>query len=501
MDRFILGEEEKERILTLHESATKRHYLSEQSDKVYDNHDKSYDYKVSNDKWFASKKGLNKWFSIEKYSNSTSKLDKKYPSARKSNSNTAPKKNTTDVKDKLVKSPFSNKKQGLDYRKWLNDNFPNTASKYAVDPPSKLGEKFKNTKAFYSNNNIVSSLNFSLKWSSGTNKGKEVSVWKYYQLKNPNWGKKTYKEKIEAGVYKIPNTIPNADRLNKELYYINARPKYNGKPFVMVDPRLNLVLAFDAKHKLVDYSQTVAGADKQKDVLFTRKMWCESSHKDNSFKNFKGYEQCIRTINGKVHTSIESYADEKVGYLENIYKYNMLSKLKARYAQKGIYGISNKYFQKGYQGEKGTPNSFGLEKDGISVGTAIHALVPIESRITADAELQKLLQKDLNSGTIPKEYIDMVEKDFLSSSKSKRFDKSSGCFNVDPKFIQDSKVQKVFNYPGVPVFIMGEQDTDYLVQVEPGKEGEFMLDLGGKDGKCTSPTGLSNTYGTQVGLA
>ena len=54
MDRFILGEEEKERILTLHESATKRHYLSEQ---VNTTHDRTYDYKKEGDKYFYRKKG------------------------------------------------------------------------------------------------------------------------------------------------------------------------------------------------------------------------------------------------------------------------------------------------------------------------------------------------------------------------------------------------------------------------------------------------------------
>ena len=472
--------------------------LKEQKEKIYNKHDSVYDYKVVNNSWYGKKKNGVKWFSLKKYPKSIKKLNDTYPNALGKQSS------VSNTPLKLTSKPislFKSEEEGNEFRGWMNKYYPDTSKKLQLDVTGK-----------YDNSYIKKALNGKVKRKDGS----IVTFGELYSIKHL---KKTdlslfdrfkkfigytpspTKEKIEAGAYKIPNEIPNADRLNKELYYINARPKYNGKPFVMVDPRLNLVLAFDAKHKLVDYSQTVAGADKQKDVLFTRKMWCESSHKDNSFTNFKGYEQCIRTINGKVHTSIESYADEKVGYLENIYEYPMLSKLKARYAQKGIYGISNKYFQKGYQGEKGTPNSFGLKKDGISVGTAIHALVPIESRITADAELQKLLQKDLNSGTIPKEYIDMVEKDFLSSSKVKKFDKSSGCFNVDPKFIQDSKVQKVFNYPGVPVFIMGEKDTDYLVQVEPGKEGEFMLDLGGKNGKCTSPNGLSNTYGTQVGLA
>jgi peptidoglycan hydrolase-like protein with peptidoglycan-binding domain len=481
MNRFILCEDEKERILNLHESATKRHYLSEQ---IVTNYDKTYDYKKEGEEYFYKLKNANDWTkasgkgldAIKTQVYNKPSVSSPKPSVPSSNPS-VPSSNPIG----LVESPFTTKKHGIEYREWLNTTLPNIAKKYVVSSPSKLSEKFKNTEAFYNNKNILNSLNQTVTWGSGDKKGQKISVWDWYRIKNPKWGDKSEEEKIESGDYKVPNTVEGADRINKELLYINKRPEYNDKPFLIVDPRLNLVLAFDNQHKLVDYSQSVAGADKQQDVLFTRKMWCEISHKDNSFKDFKGREQCIRTVDGKVYVSDESVAeaDEKVGYLNKIYDYPTLSKEHKRYAQKGIYGIGTKSYVPEFQGQEGIPNTFSLKKDGINVPTAIHALVPIPGRIAADDELKELLKKDLSLGTIPKEYIDMVEKDFLSTATEKKFDKSSGCFNVDPKFIQDSKVQMIFNYPGVPVFIMGEQDTDYLVQVEPGKEGEFMLDLGG----------------------
>ena len=59
---YFLDEEEKKRILNLHESATKRHYLGEQQTGakfIYTNpNDKAYDYKMENGKYyFKGKEG------------------------------------------------------------------------------------------------------------------------------------------------------------------------------------------------------------------------------------------------------------------------------------------------------------------------------------------------------------------------------------------------------------------------------------------------------------
>lgn len=473
------------------------------NEQIITDYDSVWDYKKEGDNYFAKKKTSDSWIKLT--GNSLEAVKTKVFNDSSSRQRTRTVTNTTNTKT-LTKSPFTTKKHGIEYREWLNTTFPNMAKKHAVDSPSKLTEKFKNTETFYSNKNILNSLNQILTWSSGNKKGQKISVWEYYKIKNPDWDKKTYKEKIETGYFSIPNTIPNASRINKELYFINARRQFKFKPFFIVDPRLNLVLAFDKKHKLVDYSQSVASADKQQDVLFTRKNWCELSSKtknpekygygERTYEKIYGFDTCVRTHNGKKYVESKKLAKFSKFLQGKVYAYDVLSAENKRYAQKGIYGIGSKFYQSGYEGQEGIPNAFSLKKDGVDVGTAIHALVPIGNRLVADKELKGLLQKDLKSGTIPQEYINMVEKDFLSP-KSK-YDLSSGCFNVDPKFIQNPKVQKIAKYRGVPVFIMGEQDTDYLVQVEPGKEGEFMLDLGGKEGKCVSPSSLVNQYGFQV---
>ena len=507
-NHFLISEAEKKRILNLHNSYKHNHGTSLISEQVVTDYDSVWDYKKEGDNYFAKKKTSDSWIKLSGNALNSVK-SKVFGDSSSQSTRTVTNKdvssNTTTTTSTLTKSPFTTKKHGIEYREWLNTTFPNTAKKYDVDSPSKLSEKFKNTEAFYNNKYILNSLNQMVTWGSGAKKGQKISVWEYYQFKNRDWDKKTYKEKIETGDFSIPDSIPNADRLNKELYFINARPQYNDKPFFIVDPRLNLVLAFDKQHKLVDYSQSIAGTDKQQDVLFTRKDWCELSSKtknpnapgERTYEKINGVDTCVRTHNGKRYVDSEkTAASDETLYQGETYALDVLSAENKRYAQKGIYGIGSKFYNPHYTGQEGIPNTFALKKDGVKVGVAMHGLLPAGNRLVADKELKGLLQKDLNSGNIPQEYIDMVEKDFLSP-KSK-YDLTYGCFNVDPEFIQNPKVQEISNYPGVPIFIMGEQDTDYLVQVEPGKEGEFMLDLAGKEGKCVSPSSLEGQYGFQV---
>jgi hypothetical protein len=55
---FIINEDEKDRILNLHESATKRQYLSEQ---VVSNYDSKYDYKKEGNNYYYKVKGEDNW--------------------------------------------------------------------------------------------------------------------------------------------------------------------------------------------------------------------------------------------------------------------------------------------------------------------------------------------------------------------------------------------------------------------------------------------------------
>jgi hypothetical protein len=99
---YFLNEEEKNRILNLHESATKRQYLSEQTEPLKWLSDptgnKSWEYQFKDGKWWARKIGQTKEFDIStnaKYASSVNHLNKAYPEAIKPVTSTTT--NTTPV--------------------------------------------------------------------------------------------------------------------------------------------------------------------------------------------------------------------------------------------------------------------------------------------------------------------------------------------------------------------------------------------------------------------
>ena len=227
--------------------------------------------------------------------------------------------------------------------------------------------------------------------------------------------KKTLAQSIESSK-NIPD-ITGSDRVNKELAYINARPKFKGIAFFLVDPKLNIVYAFDENHKFIAYSQSVAGADKQSEKVFTYEEWCNIS----GLKYDKFGKKCVGQ---EVVSAVDSSNAKNVTP-----NYPKLKDFHKRYAAPGIYQTSSVRYEKGYLGKPGVPNLIHLQtSDGVQVPTAIHSLVNISNRVTADAELKKYLNAEKNAGRIPKEYIDVV------TNLTSKYDLSSGCFNVDPKF-------------------------------------------------------------------
>lgn len=434
----------------------------------------------------------------------------------------------------VTESPFKNKAQGDAFRKWLNDTLPKTAEKLDVDPPS--------SKTSYKNKYIVNALNHVIHPKI---KGEKVSmtIYVYYSHKHPDWMKINQKnaskkdwdtktelkrQAIEAGAIPVPEVVKNADRINKEVAFINAREEYNGKPFFIADPRLNLVVAFDEKHNYIAHSQSVAGADFQKPKVFSRKDWCKSSggrwiQMDNKQHNIK-INGCYKKNKDKLgvfddpNDTLENMVVDAETETDKVLKkdkkravrgeeYPQLKKTADRYAAAGIYKVSGTKedrYVKNWDYPEGTIDTYLLRtKDGVSVGAAIHALVNTgekSPRVEADKELKNYLQKAVEDNEVPKEYIDLVEKDFLRKEEGEesKYDLSSGCFNVNPKFATNPKIQKI-GKAGAYVFILSEDEVDYLVQVERGKEGDFLLDAGGKkEGFCKSPSQLTDDYGEMV---
>ena len=79
--------------------------------------------------------------------------------------------------EKLTKTPFNNKEQGDVFRKWVNENLPNTAKTHKLDPPSETTS--------YKNSYVLNTLNQVLKYKDGD----KIRLFEYYILKNPKWSK------------------------------------------------------------------------------------------------------------------------------------------------------------------------------------------------------------------------------------------------------------------------------------------------------------------------
>jgi hypothetical protein len=453
---FLINEEEKNRILNLHETATKRHYLSEQVKQGQPGD--PYEYKLEDGIYYFknTEKGETGWTKANK--NQSDAIKTKIFGGK--TDNTTQTKNDKSTKTQKV-SPFKSIDWGNHFRLWVNQNLPSVANKFKL---SKKGP--------HDNKNIIDTWNYDLPLKGG----KTMKLGEYYKLKNPDL---ELKSKIESGYFPVPTKIEGSDRINKELLYISKRKEYSGKPFFIADPLHNLVLAFDEKHKLIDYSQSVAGADKQPDEVFTYEDWCLSSNlKYDKFK-----KRCVGEEVASVVDSNNAQSKKP--------NYGILEKISKRSQKEGIYQVSSTRYESGYQGKKGVDNIFYLKtNDGIQVPTAIHSLVNSPNRVTADKELSDFLQKEKQFGKIPKEYIDTVEK--LTS----KYDLSSGCFNVDPKFANNSEVIRIAKNKAF-VFIMSERKENYLVQVTPDKQDDFFTELRGDGRSCKSMESIGINVGGQ----
>jgi len=120
--------------------------------------------------------------------------------------------------EKLTKTPFTNKEQGDEFRKWVNDKLPNTAKKHKLDPPSETTS--------YKNSYVLNTLNQVLKYKNGD----LIRTFEYYKLKNPKWNK--LKGGGGAGLVLSTNMNPRyqgkikTDKIDsrKKVNYIIDRP-------------------------------------------------------------------------------------------------------------------------------------------------------------------------------------------------------------------------------------------------------------------------------------
>ena len=439
--------------------------------------------------------------------------------ARKSGGMTKKQRFAGNSGGKITKSPFSNREQGNHFRIFVNTEYPAIAAKLDLAPTGK----HDNTTILNALNTIVGDKTLLIKYNEYKKVPKNwnslvAAYRRLYRTGAKTMGANTWtadklsddemKKAIER--FNIPKNL-GSKRIADELLYIQLRNANQGLGFFLVDPRLNLVFVFDKDYQLVNYSASVASKDPQKSVIFTRDDWMRLSGFQVDPQKETNYGRYYKEINGQKY----SYQSKGVAadvdgntvdskFINNKMKarYDVLGAAKDRYQAAGIYTIGSIYYTAGYTQQKDAdgknikrPNVYGLKTlDDQDLGTAIHSLAYGDERMLADKELRRFLNKEMEAGRIPDEYINAVEW----AMGSNKYDKSSGCFNVSPEFIQDPKVKAAIVVGKSRVFIMSENPEDYLVRVDKGKEGEYFDKLNGEDGQCIDPSSLTDTYGSAI---
>ena len=179
---FTLSESEKQRILTLHENAIKRQYLSEQSttgttnntsgktsnENIVTNHDRKYDYKKEGDNYFYKLKTSKDWIKA-----SGNGLNAIKTNVYKEGGSTKPNSNIGKSKKPF---PFTTKEEGDKFRAWMNKYYSKTSKSLKLDPTGP-----------FNNSYIKRAWNYIVK----DKEGKDVVIGDIYDMKvlNPTKGR------------------------------------------------------------------------------------------------------------------------------------------------------------------------------------------------------------------------------------------------------------------------------------------------------------------------
>jgi hypothetical protein len=391
---FIINEEEKNRILNLHETATKRHYLSEQINNqgfnindpfnmgnritpfdytgvVQGPEGDPYQYRFEGDMVYYAKKNegmFPKWILV------------KNPDGIKA------------IKTKIFKNKFA-----------------------PVEPDKKKTDNVK-------------------KDSKKSNK----------KVKKQQISKYNYTPRIDEELkYIIDRDLDDKPFFiydpKENLIYLFDMAK--GNWFSPVPPML------------VDYTSVVDGADVQQQDAepFTHQDWCKVSGLDITPKlctdtKAKTFEACMSRGKNK-----DPQFDSKTKTCSYGASYGSLIKIAKRFLPKGIYSVSHLGRDEGYVGSG--KNKFSLKSsDGESAAAAIHGIpAGLPERLTASKDLELLLKKDISSGKVPQEYLEAT-KQIANANQS------FGCIGVPAKFIDNPKVQKLAKGARVFVMGQSNQD-------------------------------------------
>lgn len=280
-----------------------------------------------------------------------------------------------------------------------------------------------------------------------------------------------------------PNTKKSGNykyspRIDAEVQHIKNR-KMDDTPFLVYDPRENLIYLFNTGGVYITSSSVVDGADAQKGLseakAFTREDWCKVSGLGSSpalctNTIVKSAAECSKLDPSKSPKWNGQYCHVQPSY-------GPIANMASRFLPKGIYTISGLAYNQGYTGgaKGGGKNVFSLKPIKLEgtittaaskgLSAAIHGIPGEEGRLKASKDLETVLKADVNSGKVPPQYLDNI-KAILEANKS------YGCIGVPASFVNNPKVQSVIaaNVNKIKVFAMGEDSQDFLAKNDDNKQ-------------------------------
>jgi len=465
---YFLDEEEKNRILNLHESATKRQYLSEQQTTGYTQLRES-DLKKIIDKLLLREDeeslpdmkniSLGKVESVQQalvdagYNIGPTGVDGIYGKYTRSAVLKYQKDN--GIKQTGNVGPITSKRLGVQQ---LTSGKPSqsqtrttTTQKKTIVPIKKPKTPIKKT--------VVPIKKTSQNFCPSIPSSKGVDLTKIGQYQS-------------IGGSLISKGIPQ--RSACEISYVKIRPKFNNKSFFVVDTKDNNIYLFNKQGEFVAKSYTIDGlnAQSQDAKSIAKALWSWDEYTKASGFEWDGTTQKYKdkTNKGRIYNN------------DLIYDY--IDKNKSRFFPKGIYSIDKLKSDNDYVGGDG--NVFNITTlDGKVLSNAIHGFYNEPPRVRAMQQLKKAMgsHSSPTDKNIPDEFIKTVEQ-YLGTSK---FNKSYGCINLPADFLKIAKPYAV----GSMVFVIGETDSNYLVQND-----KFFGDMGGDSQQCPNPESLGEILPT-----
>jgi hypothetical protein len=432
---FDISNSEKNRILEMHESATKRLYLKEQYEDIRQGGPGDpYQYAKKDGKYFYAKKGTENW--IEQKNQKGIDSIKSAIYGEKVQQTTQP--DAQKPKPDAQKPKPDAQKPKPDAQKPKPDESPKQYCPYIN----------QNSKQIVDINNIYQYYKKELNLPTTS----EGGLWKYIN--------NLIDERAEIYFKTIKD-----NRISCQIALNGIRPLVRTYNLIVVDTLHQFIYLFDPNGNFIAKDAIISGKNKQstdpKTIANAMLSWEDMATKAGfKWVSGKGYVDQTGKNRQYNHEIVYSWADKN----------------KTRFTSPGIFDLGTTTSDSEYAG--GANNVKNLVKGNEEVANAIHGYYIEQPRTVALQKARKFLG-DVKNPEAKKSFIDAV------SSGGLNLDMSYGCINVTVEFL--NILRKYWNK--AKVFVLSESTDNYLVD-NPENYFDKMMN----NTECPSPDSLGAQY-------